>query len=460
MAERYCDLDLTGGGNDGLAWGSAWETMADMLAGLANGDTCYLIGTETLTGNQVYKFPTGDISNPVRIVGVTTRTSPPVTADVASNKAGDTLPAIGSSDNGDVDFGGDAHIVGVDVVSGTGAIQVQHSGHGNIVFEDCRLETAALELGNNEESGMVTNGTTIEAPSGANDIGLFRGSENQEYAIGFEKLTLGGGSPTYVQLGNNQTPVGTMIGADLSNISNRFYQGAQRGGNARVIGCRLPAGFTFTGGWQSTFAPVFGSRIEAINCGVAAPGALGTNDSVMTYRAEQRFGVVMTSNVTFRNDGADDGLGNQWSYVLEPDPNVGRPSTYWGSYTPWMQEWIAGDGTTSFTVAVHVVNDGGSDLTEEDVWIEGLMPASDGSGRMEFFTSRLAMPEDGTPATLTDVPDADWTLDAGEGAANAQKLEHSGLVPAYQGLVMVRLWYAHNSATPTLLYVDPKLEIT
>ena len=114
--------------------------------------------------------------------------------------------------------------------------------------------------------------------------------------------------------------------------------------------------------------------------------------------------------------------------------------------------WVAGD-STSQTLTVYIENDSAGDKDDDEVHLKVWYPSESGVSQYAYESTRLGLFD--TPAPVTDDTGSTW----GGSLGNHQKLQQA-ILPDYSGLVYWQVGYSHRNATPDVLYVDPRPEIS
>lgn len=472
MAFLHVLLDGTGTSGDGSTWDDASDGTSAFIGGVgfdvaitgaADGDVVYVKGTDTLT-NAV--SPTGNetlasYSNPIQVIGVKTGTTnlggSIVVGDLIPGiRTGETTPAHAwgggtvpkitcSSATNDIIFAGAVNYYGMAFESND---DINIGGALNVVsvFEECEFIVGATgdKIVFNRFSTKINEVKCINCRLSTPTDGLIQ-------LVGFGILdfidceidsldTTGAIIPT------SYAGVTKFIGCDFSGSEATpivdlvtFFSGTIEFWN-----CRMPASHALTGGTSSGYFSV-------TNYGSDDQTGLTDTNSEQQFEQHTNAGTVDVETTVVRTDGADDGATGGWSWGVVAN-NV--TDNVVSVITPWMYVWVEGDGTAK-TLTVFIANDdteGAGNLLEDDeIYLEVVFPSAAGISMFDRVTNRLTLL--GTAADIA-TDSSTW----GTGGNNKQKLTQS-ISPDYQGPVYCRVHFS-KSATPPVLYVDPKPEIT
>jgi len=242
----------------------------------------------------------------------------------------------------------------------------------------------------------------------------------------------------------------------LSSLTAIFPSGAANqyiGGGMALIGCKLGSGDVVTNGnpaWGGGGgASITGPASMSFSSGADPGSPLGTGESDQSLEFIANTGDIIEETTAVRTGGADDGATGAWALAITPITGM-TTLFYECLYSPWLDGWIDGDGTSKI-VTVYIANDSGADLNDDGVWLEVMYPSSDGNKQADFI-ERTRMDLFATPSAVTDDATSTW----GTGGDNPQKLQAT-IAPKYSGPVRVRVAFAPG--TTDTLYVDPKLDI-
>lgn len=479
MAKRYCDLDLTTGLNDGTSGANAWQTLSAMSSGVSAGDEVYIKGSESSTSDINIEFP-NDYDNPVMLVGLkTTATFGSETAsDIASAEAGDTLPTItannGATSEEGINISGDVQIVGVKFDSShrVSADDLTTAGRANVVFYDCVLigpvhATAGDAFAtaihcvhgrsvNNVGEDQIVFGNNRIQQYGAVDVNDDGAQVDYFYNVK-EVQSAGGGDQFLHGMGDHHNAQGV----------NSFFDSSGRAVRAWIEGVALhDEADTIKGGADYTAWANPWVLHGWANCSDQT-AMDGDDSSAINMSYVTMWGSGITNETTYRNAGSTAGLTNTNRFSIELECNAGaqgaRPEGggWQGVRSPFFHVWCDGGGT-ELTVTVHICNDTGADLDENDVLLEILVPNDSGLGGFRHHSTVRMGPQIDTPATLTDGTDLDWTF--GTGFGNAQELSitlAAADAPDAAGWVRCRVWNtAYHATNPVSICVCMQPELS
>ena len=464
MANVYVDLELATGDDDGSSWANAYQTMAAVAAGVSAGDIVYLQGDATGLSTQAWNFPHTDVNNPVIILGCKEGTSaePPAQSDLVpgwrtgdasrawEQTAGNAAPTIqlNSDTSQDVAIRGCLYIYGVRMYCDDDFQFTSTSVGASIVLEECTIGVGQGGAGDLRLQ-LTQNGSQghFRALNCEIDFGTNTGTalaETQGMDGEFIGCVWNGadGQSIYRQDGNSLS--GTMLfhGCDFSDSNYTLAGTFMRGVRCIFRNCKLNASTTLLTSPQSTR-----SVVELIDC--SSETGIGTGESVQTYARSEEAGTLTVETTIVRTGGADDGADGAFSYKITPSSGDTVPN-YHGFRGPELSTRVEGDGTAK-TVSVYINNASGSDLNNDDVWLEVLYPSADGDAAHDWVTTQMDLLD--TPAAITD----DSTSWGASDPGNAQVLSAS-ISPDYTGLVICRVIVATGGTDA--VYVDPRPVIT
>jgi hypothetical protein len=167
---------------------------------------------------------------------------------------------------------------------------------------------------------------------------------------------------------------------------------------------------------------------------------------------QNEFGSIENEATAVRTNGADDGASGGFSYALTPVASKTAEGAA-ALISPWIYKWVPGGSAQTLTV--HIANDGASDFNRDEVWAEFLTVSATDSPEhdLQAEDSGFAQTMLGGATAVTDDTGSTW----GTGASNHQKFEHT-VTPGFEGWAMVRVHYQKRfTASPDVLYVDPRI---
>lgn len=466
MANFLIDPTHTNNG-DGDGWadqvgaGGALNSVPNAVtAGLGSGHIGFMRHIKTdHTVDQAWAGPTANAGLPAVLLGVkaATTNTPPVNADLidgmwegSADPAWDTpaeaLPGVGSTATGfDVTITGHWFIYAIDI-DPAGRLSIGASTTGDKKLVECKLSA-----GTASSTNTITMFGASEVTHKNQLINCEFISTRASWSIVLQRsglLEIIGGKLTATVIPTALFGMSTsdctvyVKGFDASALGASVVIAINTGLKSlqmKLVNCAkgsgpMVSGSLDTGPW----------RIESYNTDANPGSTLTSTGSILDLEIQDQKGEVVQSEVTYRNAGADDGTSGNYSLAMTgTSGNLTQP--YAGLEGPWNMLRVGSDLETTMTV--HIANDSGGDLFDDDVRIEVLQPNGNGNlAANEYKFSGMSLL--GTPATLTNGTDGDWTFDTGDG--NAQEIAVA-LDPAYQGTIY---WRAINYTTNTV-YVDP-----
>ncbi len=471
MTDRYVDLALGSGLNDGTSWTDAWQGTGGFLSACTNaaaGDRVFVKGQVTENVTRDFLIANGIIGNPVVFLGCKSATTatPPTQSDLIPGYAtgasvfayddadAPDLTQTGSSNS--IKIRGFAYFYGIKFRSGT-AIYIYESTStksGGRFAEECLFES-------NVSNGFSARDMEIGAGASGPDDGHVE-FYNCRLRIGdSDDQVVLEGSCSFVGCvfdSDSTLPAGGLIhlaaavgfvefvGCDFSAVTN-IVDITNATSVAQFRGCVFASSYTLANG-----TPSYPFRLSNYGSAADPSPAKGAGESIQNYDYKSNHGDIILETTAVRTNGADDGADGGFSWAMTPTIDKTRDE-YWALTSEWISSWVAGDGTSK-TATVYVANSGGADYNDDDIWLEVWYPPEDGLAQLDFKDTRMGLL--GTPTAVTDDTDSVW----GTGGNNPQKLQAT-IAPDYEGLVTARVCFAkHFSASPETLYVDPKLDVS
>lgn len=464
MADRYLDMDLTTGLNDGTSWANAWNNFSDFATNAASGDDVYTKGSQVNGGHTGYSIANGTVGNPIKIWGVKLATvaEPPVQSDLIPGlRTGDANPAYtqtGANLPPSLSGGPGGWRLNITKAVGlylygfkfeatwdTSIIGGVSGNNVNIIFEESILGINGtgklMKFG--EPDDLSTTAIKLITCDFLNDTAGFS----------FEKVNLeifGGKISGAFKNGNFKCPTSAnvkMVGVDLTALgTNAMFDLANCYGLvANINNCKVATGFVLTTGTL----PGPGTEILAV----------GLSDNTGLTTSEQSFyhsnwgGRTVEETTLVRSGGASDGAAGAYSrkITLNSGETIKDVRSYDG---PLMMGWIKGDGSTTKTITVYIYN-ATADLNDDDVVLRIFYPSGAGDALHEIKTTAAQL--FGTPVAITD-DTSTWNGSSAFSQKLVITLDGTPPIPDYEGPIYGRIEY--YKASGPVLYYDPKIYIT
>lgn len=451
MADAYVDYDLGSGADDGTSWANAYQSsLQSGLTDAGAGGTCWVKTDVAATSKEssasgITLTSPGTISDPTQIVGVLAATTnePPVEADLLA-RGTDNLPILertGSS--ADITFAGYARVYGFTLITGD-EFTVSGSNQHHWIFEQCEIDLTDVFRITNERSFFELVNCDFIFTDLFSQVLIDNGASWTQ--IGG---VTSGGTPNNMFDGDMNGEV-TLRGVDLPNVPNVFDSPSLRTFQGELSNCKMKASWTLVDGQ----GPSHQYKLTAIGCSDTT--GKGSGESFQDFIEETYPGTTELETTAIRTGGASDGADGTWGWKLTPNVDSTREAVQ-SLASPWMEGWVAGDGSTSFTFTVYIANSGAADYNEDDVSLEILTPdAAAGAAQHDHDQGDHAtniIP--GSSTAVTDDTDSSW----GAGGNNPQKMSVS-VTPDFEGPFYARVHFWKTfSSSPETLYVDPLVAI-
>lgn len=440
MANVYV---YSGGDNsDGSTWAKAYTTLNGAMTGAAVAGNDYWAASDHVesTAGAITHTSPGTVAAPCRVVSVNRAGStPPVAADVL---AGASVATTGAAA---INFLGNVSVCyGVTFSAGSvaNAANILHSTTTSCSWN---YDTCAFILNSTNAANKLLMGTATATATSLctwRDCTVKFGATGQGFLVKSGQFYWKGGSvdaagsaPTTLFL--DTTPGGTSIvlleGVDLSHLgSGKTIFGAKTiNGEWTIKDCKL----------GSSVTPLTTPTARA-NSYVIRSASSGLNYTHAKYNFEGSLDQEIT---VVRTGGATDGTTPiAWKISTTANckpmnPFICPPISIWNT------------STSSMTVTMYGISDGGAVPNKDDIWmeIEYLGTASFPLGN---FTSTF-------PATILTVGTATTSDTSTWGGSTSKfKLVSSSFTPAFAGPFTIRIKV--GAASVANYYVDPAPEIS
>ncbi len=473
MSISHVDLNLGTGSNDGTSWANAYQAAAGLataVAAAAAGDTIYVKDTSSSSAAVALDGPTaiGDLTNPVRIIGVKSATVNEGGSIVQSDlipglRTGDTTRAYAqsganapphltlTSPSNDIRISGALYIYGM-LFTTTDDIAFHITTAGFIILEECHLNVTGsndlIEFGGDPGTSQTHMTVAIHCLF---DVAAGNLSFDAQSQTEFFDCDIDGTDTGTIIFSEHTGDMVKFYGCDLSgcSASGIFNIAGIRGGGAELWNCKMPASHTLTTGTAAGLYRIANYNSED-NTG------FDSADSEQALEIHTHQGTVDIETTVVRTGGADDeatDAGGPFAWALVPN-NV--TDNFVDVVSPWIEKWVLGDGTAK-TLTVFFANgatESAANLLEDnEIYLEVLFPDEAGSSIYQYLPDEGAPGDGGGRMQLLGTA-ADITTDSstwGSGGNNKQKFEQS-IAPDYRGLVRARVHYSKSSG-PTL-YLD------
>ncbi len=469
MVDLRVDMDLGTGDNDGTTWANAYNGKAGFVTAIAaqtagetiyvnstvsNGTTMILQGLATLAGAL----------DPVKVIGVRSDASDTVlqTDIILGHREGDATlaynqtsaelpPDITATGSGDITINGSLYFYGFRLSCEDNFLFIPAASIGFIEFEECLLDAGGaasdqFAWGNSSSDHSkrailrncsLTLGGTPMLVKGVMDLDFYDCIITSTVVGMITSAKFGGTIRFY---GCDLTG----CNATLVNVS-QFYNG-----RVEFHNCRMPATHILKTGTETGFYTI-------VNYGSEDNTGLDSADSEQALEIETNYGTIDLDPTNTRAGGADDeatSSGGPFAWALNA---VAVQDNLTAVVSPWMGKWVLGDGTEQ-TLTVFIANDSGTDMQDDEVFLEVLYPSEAGISMYDYRpdqdaptgTGRMRLL--GTPANLANDAVSNWG-GAGAGEPESQTLTVT-IDPDYRGLVKCRVHYSQSGSNT--LFVDPQ----
>jgi len=452
MADFYMDANTGSNANSGATWTLARATYVSSLSLLSAGDRLFVRANasavvDTYASSQTFSYPV-DKTLPVKIIGVKTGTTaePPTSSDVCI-RGTDTLPVV------QVTGAGNDMTTSTDATITMAGMEMDVVDRLNICNQTSLVECIGCRL---KFSGRlrVAGGSKayiVDCEIAHNAGGAFLNPQGNMFIYGGE-ATFNGNVANYFSVSplNNLATV-EMRGFDLSAwaINNTLFNlsAAASNGQAIISNCRMPTAYTEV---NAAF-DVPNGQIEII-----ASNSSTTKPASGSYQDYYRFtneGMIVNEGTIVRTGGATDGADGTYSIAMTPTANAVSEGSVASLKSPWLHTWLDGGANT---LTLYIANSSAStDYNEDEVWVEFYTADSADTAQhdQQYSPALQRLFPSSTP--LTDDTGSTW----GTGGNNHQTISIT-VTSGFSGYAYVRLHLAKREASPTTLYLDPKIVVT
>lgn len=453
MANIYVRSATGNDSNDGLSWVTAKAT----LMGAANievlGDVIYVANdhNEVNAAGQAIGL-TGSGPFPLKIVCATPDATPPTTSATSAKI---------STTTGGINITGPCYMYGFEFSAGSGGtaanigLNNSSSVEGLQGFEKCKFI-----IGNTSSSSNITFGSTTSSSSSVQYASLkncdLKWAGNATDAVVVNgNIDWEGGSV----LEGSVTPTtgifsmglkgGNLVisGFDFSALSStvNLTRFSTRSGTVTFRNCKLPMNWTGSLTNAQILRP--GQRAVMVNC--------DSGDTNYKFQQVEMSGSLTTDTSVIRTGGATDGV-TPISWKLVSNANAGFP--VWPLVSAEIIRWFpatdAGEVLgNSVTVGVEIISDSPSNLTNDEIWVEAQMFATNGTPLGTYFSNRKSdiLGTSAAQITSTQV----WTAPS-LATPKRQTLQVSTIIRE-AGWISLKVYLAKPNTT---VYVCPKVRVT
>jgi hypothetical protein len=178
MAVKYLNLDLASGSNDGTTKADAWQSLADMVAGMAAGDDIRGTGGETLSAAVDLGTTAGTVADPITLTAYDATLTTPTPGAIVIDCNGTSNPFLCTPQSIFVMVGVEAH--------NSGAAMFSISGGDGLTLKDCYFHDGVDFMSASNESINIF-GCTVDTFSGYGIISF--GSDSHIIGNIFSNIT-------------------------------------------------------------------------------------------------------------------------------------------------------------------------------------------------------------------------------------------------------------------------------
>lgn len=442
MANIYVRSTDGSDADNGSTWALAKATLTGAAAIDAAGDTIYVSDNHAESSASAQTIAlAGTAASPVRVICVDDAGDPVTPTTVA------TTATVTTTGGNAITITGSCYIEGItfQIGSGNNIANFVCATDGSVYI----LNNCAISLVNTNVSSRVVVGSSnvasTECYAALKNCVLKFGSTSQGLNVNkcrFEmtggSIASGGSTPASLIVSVVDTVYATIKDFDFSNFGATFnFLASSLSVNGRVdiINCKLPT--SWSGGVVAGAPTMPSFRASMYNCD---SGAANYRLWIETYA-----GSIKSETTLVKTGGASDGT-TALSWKLTTTANANE--TVAPLITDDMAVWIDSTGISK-TVAVDILHDSTTALTDAEVWLEidylGSSAQPLGTPASDKRATVLTTAADQTTSSAT------WTT-TGMTNPNKQKLEVT-FTPQMKGFVYARVCLAKASYT---IYVDPE----
>ena len=459
MTVYYVDTDGSGASAPYATWATAAQTL-DTISAIpwVAGDVAYCQGAAADSAAGTRTIGAIESTTTVtRIIGVKngTTNAPPVSSDLCA-RAGADHYVYQSTDN-KVTISGTYHIHGFKLISNTGEdIELTPAVAGSA--SECIFQPADdLWLYNRSFHYELIN-CEIDFSSGSSTSQLYcRGGK---YSTVVKMI---GGVVTFhatqsALFHNDAAADCSLIGVDLSGQPSGcdVHAGGTAGGDGiTLINCSMGATYSVFSSIPSQVT-VGKQIVRLIGCN--STSTLANDATYQDYEEGSQVGTIDNSVIT-RSGGASDqttaNTDGAFSYAMVATASAVLEGTNLAVDSPWLRVWVAGG--SAITLTVYIANSSAStDYQEDEVRCVFLTPSAGDTSKHDFNPDPPNIDFFGGSTTaITDDTGSAWDT----GANNHQKFSTT-VTPGYTGWAYARVTLAKREASPTILYLDPRIIVT
>lgn len=459
MAIIYVD-SAASGANDGTSWTDAYTSLGS-ATGKAGGDVVYVEKDHAETSAVAWNFNSSSaFDRPLVIIGGIDSTDDSYTERDWST---DTVPSITTTGTGGV--GGRVIFINIRFVSAAD-FKVWDYDDTNVQFYNCMIDMSGgtgreLQIGNNSATIYTEwHGCTIKNAAQSQEGVTFGGDHSLFMGCTF----LGACTQGFESFSGERSGRAVFRGCDISAYTTDLYTPGQRTLYKILFdSCILGTGITYV-----SSLPENSSEITLRNCHIGTIsdppfiaahitnyGAMGAISSLSTFAVD-----ATAMSATYRTGGATDGVrSNPYSWPMIAAANR-TTEGYCGLESLPLTAWVAGNGSTTFTVTVYFAHGGigdgtGGALQNDQIWMDVYSGNDAAANSLAILTSTKPAPL-ATPSDVTTDGTSSWS---GASVGTKQKLTAT-ITPDLQGPITVIVTFAPGDASDTTVYIDPKLDIS
>lgn len=422
-------------GNETYGWTAAHARLANALAWMAAGDTCWLSNNhaETQATNLILTSP-GTAALPITVLCVIDTATPPTTLA--------TTASISVTSVGDMYIYGIIYLYGITLNVGTDAyvspLFLGTTTPTCIIFDNCNIKIVSVGTASHIYCGTIPHASTNDDSLVIlKNTNIQFGATAQRLLLGHAKIYWIGGSiigsvfPTTLITLNPSCVISAEInGCDLSPLgSNNLVNGAVAcAGTIKIKNCKLGAGAIVLTG---TIPGQGGIEVLLDNC--------DSGDTNYRFAHHKYQGSIIQATNCYLNA----------TYSMKMTPITG--AAYISPLeSPPIAQWNNSVGSAK-TATIEIIHSEAADLDDDEIWVELEYLGTSGFPLASFVDDKMAW--FGTPAAQT-TSTAAWTEDlAGE---RKQKLSVS-FTPQEAGYIVAKVYLAKVTTNP--VYIDPYITV-